>query len=120
MKTQTSSSLLLSVLHHSTLVAQSFFEMLEPTEIVLLMLLSSETHDLMRENVGLMNRLFYGKRLQIEKSMYFDFQIDGVDAGEHLRDILERITTDTLNFALEIRTFKLLEDELVTNLKGYL
>ena len=54
--------------------------MLEPAEIVLLMLLSSDTHDLIKENVGLMNRLYYAKRLQIEKSIYFDFQIDGVDA----------------------------------------
>ena len=84
--------------------------MLYPVEIALLLRLSSETYQSIKANVGLFNRLFYWRRLQIEKSVYFDFQIDGVDSEQHLKDILERIATDTLNFSLEIRTLGLLED----------
>lgn len=95
------SSHILSLLVHSeNTMALCFLSMLDSKDIIELMLLNSEIYQRVAQSPALMNKLFYNKRLQIEKSMYFDFQIDGIDSEQHLKEIIERITTDTLNFAI--------------------
>ena len=50
-----------------------------------MVLLNSEIHERLFHRSGLLNTLFYRRRLQVEKSLYFDFTLDGVDAEFHLR-----------------------------------
>ena len=54
--------------------------MLTPSDILILMLVDSNIYHTVKITPGWINRLFYSKRLQIERSIYFDFQVECVEA----------------------------------------
>lgn len=80
MQTKTSSSLIIQIVRAQSTLTQYLFSMLQPEDIVLLMLLNSDFYHLIQSNKSIQNRIFYKRMLQIERSAYFDFHIEGINS----------------------------------------